>query len=312
MRAVRTDPEIRPATLTGLAPTRETIEKIGGTALVTVSVRHAPSIPNPHRHATSTSIRHQDHARRIGIAPGREAALLIAMQLAAVASSATTCACALLLLAGPGIPTAAAKDPTPAPTQAPAAAATATTPGERPLFDGKSLKGWAITDFAGHGEVHVSKGAIVLGQGYMTGITWTNSLPASNYELSLEARRVSGSDFFCGLTFPIAGTNVSLIVGGWGGGVVGISSIDGNDASSNETTKFMSFEKDRWYAVRVRVTDKKLEAWIDKDKIIDLATAGKSLGLRSGPIEESVPLGIATYETQAELRAIRITELPPH
>jgi len=300
VRAVRTNPEIRPTSLAGLAPTRQTIEQIRGTALVTVSIRHAPSIPNPHRHATSTSIRRTHRARRIGIAPGREGALLIAMQPA----TASLTACALLLFAGPAIPTTAAQTASPAAATAPAAR-------ERLLFDGKSLSGWAITDFAGHGEVHVSKGAIVLGQGYMTGITWTNSLPASNYELSLEARRVSGSDFFCGLTFPIAGTNVSLIVGGWGGGVVGISSIDGNDASSNETTKFMSFEKDRWYAVRVRVTDKKLEAWIDKDKIIDLATAGKSLGLRSGPIEESVPLGVATYETQAELRAIRITELPP-
>lgn len=181
---------------------------------------------------------------------------------------------------------------------------------ERLLFDGKTLQGWAVTDFAGHGEVHVSKDGIVIDQGYMTGITWTNSLPKSNYELSLDARRVSGNDFFCGLTFPIANTNVSLIVGGWGGGVVGISSIDGNDASSNETTKFMSFEKDRWYTVRVRVTDKKLEAWIDKDKVVDLVIAGKTLGLRSGPIEESVPLGIATYETQAHLRNIKLTELP--
>lgn len=196
----------------------------------------------------------------------------------------------------------------------PVSAADSTPPAaavkERLLFDGKTLQGWAITDFAGHGEVHVSKEVIVIDQGYMTGITWTNSLPKSNYEISLDARRVSGNDFFCGLTFPIANTNVSLIVGGWGGGVVGISSIDGNDASSNETTKFMAFEKDRWYTIRVRVTDKKLEAWIDKDKVVDLAIAGKTLGLRSGPIEESVPLGVATYETQAHLRNIKLTELP--
>ena len=120
-----------------------------------------------------------------------------------------------------------------------------------------------------------------------------------------------GSDFFCGLTFPIAGTNVSLIVGGWGGGVVGISSIDGNDASGNETTKFMSFERERWYAIRVRVTPAKLEAWLDKEKIVDLGLAGKTLSLRSGPIEESVPLGICTYETTAQLRNITLRELPP-
>ncbi|MBL9128519.1 MAG: DUF1080 domain-containing protein [Verrucomicrobiales bacterium] len=202
-----------------------------------------------------------------------------------------------------GVPSALAADAAPAAAVAPAGK-------ERSLFDGKTLQGWKVTDFAGHGEVRVEKGLLALDMGYLTGVTWTNSLPESNYELSLEARRVSGNDFFCGLTFPIAKTNVSLIVGGWGGGVVGISSIDGNDASSNETTKFMSFEKDRWYAIRVRVTDKKLEAWIDKDKVVDLVTEGKSLGLRSGPIEESVPLGIATYETQAHLRNIKLVELP--
>ena len=198
------------------------------------------------------------------------------------------------------LPSASAADATNAPTQGK----------ERVLFDGKSLQGWTVTDFAGRGEVSVEKGLLVINQGYMTGVHWTNNPPKTNYELSLEARRVSGNDFFCGLTFPIANTNASLIVGGWGGGVVGISNIDGNDASSNETTKFMAFEIDRWYAIRLRVTSRKLEAWIDKDKVVDIETEGKTFSLRSGPIEESVPLGIATYETKAHVRNIRLVELP--
>ena len=72
------------------------------------------------------------------------------------------------------------------------------------LFDGKTLAGWKVTDFAGHGEVTVKDGTLVLEMGQMTGITWTNDLPRMNYELSLEAMRVEGSDFFCGLTFPVA------------------------------------------------------------------------------------------------------------
>ena len=173
---------------------------------------------------------------------------------------------------------------------------------EQALFDGKTLKGWGVTDFAGKGEVKVENGLLVLESGYLTGIHWTNDVPKTNYELSLEARRMSGNDFFCGLTFPIAGTNVSLIVGGWGGGLVGISSIDGMDASENETTKFMSFEKERWYAVKVRVTPDKLEAWLDDKKIVDVRTADRRFSLRSGPIEQSVPLGLATYETKAQIR----------
>src|SRR5688572_30785560 len=42
------------------------------------------------------------------------------------------------------------------------------------LFDGKSLQGWAISDFAGRGEVKVEEGKIILGNGVMTGVTWTN------------------------------------------------------------------------------------------------------------------------------------------
>src|SRR5262245_15153362 len=66
------------------------------------------------------------------------------------------------------------------------------------LFDGKTLVGWKSTDFAGRGEVLVKDGTIVLETGFMTGITWTNeaALPRMNYEISLEAMRVDGSDFF--------------------------------------------------------------------------------------------------------------------
>src|SRR5262249_41529542 len=68
------------------------------------------------------------------------------------------------------------------------------------LFDGKTLAGWKITDFAGHGDVTVKDGTIRLETGIMTGITWSNDLPRINYEITLEAMRVEGSDFFCGLT----------------------------------------------------------------------------------------------------------------
>lgn len=187
-------------------------------------------------------------------------------------------------------------------TNAPAA-------GEIVLFDGKTLKGWKATDFAGKGEVRVEDGLMVLEQGYLTGVTYTNAVPKGNYELQVEAKRVMGNDFFCGLTFPIAGTNVTLILGGWGGGLVGISSIDGLDASENETMKIMSFQRDRWYAVRVRVTADKLEAWLDQEKIVDVATKNRRFSLRSGPIEESVPLGIATYETKAHIRKVVVKKL---
>lgn len=182
--------------------------------------------------------------------------------------------------------------------------------GWKPLFDEQTLKGWQETEFAGHGEVHCESGMVVLGMGNdLTGINYTNEVPKVNYEISMDAMRVQGTDFFCGLTVPVKDSSCSLILGGWGGSVTGISSVDGEDASENETTKFMRFESGRWYRVRLRVTDKKIEAWLDKEKIVDLATTGKKIGLRFGEIEMSKPLGIATWETTGALREIKIRKL---
>lgn len=178
------------------------------------------------------------------------------------------------------------------------------------LFDGKTLAGWKPTDFAGRGEVNVKEGKIILESGQMTGITWTNAndLPRMNYEISLEAMRVEGSDFFCGLTFPVGKDPCSLIVGGWGGGVVGLSSIDSQDAANNETTRYMNFQTGRWYLIRLRVTDKKIEAWIDADKVVDLTTTDRTISVRL-EMEESKPLGIATWSTAAALRNLQLRRL---
>jgi hypothetical protein len=182
--------------------------------------------------------------------------------------------------------------------------------GWKPLFDGQTLKGWQATEFAGHGEVHCESGMVVLGTGNdLTGVNYTNDVPKVNYEISMDAMRVQGSDFFCGLTVPVKDSFCSLILGGWGGSVTGISSVDGEDASENETTKFMRFESGRWYRLRLRVTDKKIEAWLDKEKIVDLATTGRKIGLRFGEIEMSKPLGIASWETAGALREIRMRRI---
>ena len=186
--------------------------------------------------------------------------------------------------------------------------------GQKPwtsLFDGQSLGKWKSTDFAGHNEVEVKDGQIVLNVGNeMTGITWTGDLPRMNYELKLEAMRVDGTDFFCGLTFPVNDLPCSLIVGGWGGGVVGISSLNGKDAARNETTQYAEFQKGRWYKIRLRVTEGKLEAWIDKKQVIDVDTRDKTIGIRP-EVEKSRPLGISSYATTAALRKIKIRELKP-
>jgi hypothetical protein len=200
----------------------------------------------------------------------------------------------------------------------PAAAASTAAAPETALFDGKSLAGWKRTDFHGGGKVRVERsfrggpGAIVVDAGSaLSGLTWTGArLPRTNYEIDLEMMKIEGMDFPCGLTFPVAASHASLILGGWGGLVTGISSIEGHDASENETTRSQEFPKDRWYTVRMRVTPAKLETWLDGKKIVDANIEGKTIGLRFGEISKSAPLGLATYQTSAAFRNIRLLRLP--
>jgi hypothetical protein len=194
----------------------------------------------------------------------------------------------------------------------------AATQGWQLLFDGKTLRGWAQSGFEAEGAVRVQNpfrggpGAVVVEHGTtLSGITWTRGaeLPRTNYEITLEAMKLDGSDFFCGLTFPVGSAACTFIVGGWGGSVVGISSIDHSDASGNETTQEMEFSEDRWYRIRVRVTEERIEAWIDDDQKVDVEIKGRRITLRGGDIQKSLPFGIATYMTRAALRDIRLRRL---
>ncbi|MDX2152979.1 MAG: DUF1080 domain-containing protein [Bryobacteraceae bacterium] len=176
----------------------------------------------------------------------------------------------------------------------------------QPLFDGKSLAGWRETPFTGKGPVKVEGGSLVLGYGSpMTGVTRAGeALPKTNYELRYEAARKGGGDFFATVTFPVADSHCTLVTGGWGGDIVGLSSIDGWDASENETRQYFTFETGRWYAIRVRVTPDRISAWIDEQRVVDVGIEGRTIGLRHGETKLMAPLGFASYNTMGVIRKI--------
>ena len=188
----------------------------------------------------------------------------------------------------------------------------------RSLFDGRTRGAWTQSGFEGEGSIKIETpfrggpGAMIIQRGVtLAGVTWTKTseLPRTNYEIEVEAMKLDGEDFFCGLTFPVGASACTFIVGGWGGMVVGLSNVDGYDASDNDTTMGMEFADNRWYRIRVKVTDEKIEAWIDNDQKVDLEIKGRKITLRWGEIDKSLPLGVATYMTTAALRNFRLRKL---
>lgn len=182
-----------------------------------------------------------------------------------------------------------------------------------PLFDGKTLRGWKETPFTGRGSVQVRDGAVILGKGSMTGITWTGEFPTSGYEIRFEAARLEGNDFFGSIVFPVNDTHCSWINGGWGGSVIGLSSLEDIDASENETSIDRNFRRGQWYAFRLAVTANRIQAWIDGSDIIDVDITNRKVGLRFDETDLCKPLGFASYATVAGLRRIEYRRLaaPP-
>jgi 3-keto-disaccharide hydrolase len=173
------------------------------------------------------------------------------------------------------------------------------------LFDGKTIQGWRESKFRDGGRVTVENGAIVLGAGSpLTGITYSGAFPKINYEIRFEAKRIAGGDFFASLTFPVNDSFCTWVLGGWGGDIVGLSNIDGWDASDNETRSYVTFEPNVWYRFRLQVTPERIMAWIDEKPIVNVEIQGRAIDLRFGDIRFSAPLGFASYNTRGAVRGI--------
>lgn len=180
----------------------------------------------------------------------------------------------------------------------------------RTLFNGKDLDDWKATDFGGEGNVDVKDKLLILSVGEpLTGVTWKgDELPKENYELVCRAQRMEGLDFFCGITFPIGESHASFIPAGWSGGVTGLSSINGYDASENETTTYVKFENKKWYDFKIQVTGKTVVVFVDKDRVIRITREGKKINTRI-EVDLSKPLGLAAFRSKGAIETLKIRDL---
>jgi len=185
----------------------------------------------------------------------------------------------------------------------------------KPLFDGESLTGWSVPEYGGDGEVQIQDGKIVIGRGLMmTGIRYDEDFPRINYEIQYEARRTQGYDFFAACTFPVGDSFCTFINGGWGGGLTGLSNVDGVDASENQTAMYFHYRDSVWHRFRIQVTDSHVRVWIAplnregnweaEELVINVDKNGRELSTRS-EVDGYKPLGFTTWSTEGELREIK-------
>jgi len=176
--------------------------------------------------------------------------------------------------------------------------------------DWQPLDGWTATPFPRQVTPKTDSGKIILAPGApMTGITFAAFKPTINYEIRFEASRTQGNDFFSSLTFPYNDSHATWVNGGWGGDIIGISSIDNWDASENETRAYFTFDNNRFYRFRIQVTKTHIKAWIDDKPVIDLAINGRTIGLRRG-MDLTTPLSLFSYNTGSEFRNVQYRLLP--
>lgn len=182
------------------------------------------------------------------------------------------------------------------------------------LFNGRDLSGWKAADIWGNGKVEaLSNGVVSCGLGKpLTGLAYTNSFPTMSYEVKMEALRKEGSDFFVAMTIPVESNACTVVIGGWGGNLCGISSINFMDASENQYSESVSFKNDVWYTLRVRVTPGLLEVFLN-DTLYTAKVpfeSSSAFTLRAGSdIDKTKPFGLATYETKALWRNLSVTTI---
>jgi len=186
-----------------------------------------------------------------------------------------------------------------------------------PLWTEEDVGDWRPISYGGEGEVELRGGELHIDvgnplTGFVFGGDLTSVLPESQdgYHLRFEAKRVTGNDFFVGATFPVGKDGrLTLILGGWGGSLAGLSSLDGMDASMNNTTQYVRFERDRWYDVEILVSATHVECRLDGKRLNRVERAVHERIWIRPEVEPSLPLGFSTFTTYGIIRNPRVRPL---
>jgi hypothetical protein len=136
-------------------------------------------------------------------------------------------------------------------------------------------------------------------------------MPGTGYTIRYETMRVEGRDIFGMCTFPVSSheAHATFVIGGWGGTVTGLSSLDFLDASENATRAEQAFQNGIWYAVRIEVRAEDIRVWINDRPVVNASIKGKKVSLRPGDIDHCLPFGFATWGTKAKVRRVEIERL---
>ena len=59
------------------------------------------------------------------------------------------------------------------------------------------------------------------------------------------------------------------------------------------------------------MVSERIQCWIDGKNVIDVNIKDRTIGMRAGSIEESIPLGLSTFSTSVEYRNIVWRNLAP-
>jgi len=174
------------------------------------------------------------------------------------------------------------------------------------LLSADHLEYWKPSQLAGQGATEIGNDQIELEFGYtMTGVIYSGDFPRNNYRVTYQARRLDGTDFFGTVTFPVGDSHCSFVLGGWGGATIGLSNLDGEDASRNETSQIVSLDDGQWHRVAIEVRLPRIQVELNGEPVVQVDTTGRKVDIRPD-VAACRPFGFCAYETRAAIRKVQL------